>query len=427
MVPTTTKASRLNDRVMNMLEAALEENPEVDLLSVIPPSYKSEISQAEPPRSKIAEVNQWTINSMWKAFRKQPEIDLISSHQGLYRIEYDSLKESLTPSTPEKMTKEATPKVPHKTPDTLERLKDVDTATILSPLSDTVNALLDQNTGSIPPGIEPGQFLARELKQTFRASTKLFENPFGCAVFKCSDEIVAKVVSTGRPDYTEYTALQYLAQHIPEFPAPKPHGLVNLGHYIVMFMSFVPSKTLEEAWPSMTHHQKVSIQRQLDEIFRRLRHLKQPDGLPLGGLGMGGVVDIHRLDHRSDHTITTVAEYENWKFSLSKFAGEQYLKFIRSFLPPPAVESLFTHGDLRPANIMVDLHSSGDWSVTGIIDWGQSGFYPDYHECTNTTNLLQSNEKSDWYHYLPPCIAPRTFPVWWLVDRLWDRNILFGH
>ena len=234
-------------------------------------------------------------------------------------------------------------------------------------------------------------------------------------------------VTISRPGNSEYTALQYLAHHIPEFPAPKPHGLVNFGQYIVVFMSFVPSKTLEEAWLSMTHNQKVSVQCQLDDIFCRLRQLKQPDGLPLGGLGMGGVMDIHRLDCRIDHTITTVAEYENWKFSLSKFAGEQYLKFIRSFLPAPAVESFFTHGDLRQANIMVDLKSSGDYFVTGIIDWEYSGFYPDYHECTNATNLLQANEKSDWYQYLPPCIAPRTFPVWWLADRLWDSNTLFGH
>lgn len=382
---------------MDMLEAALEENPEVDLLSVIPPSYKDQISQAQPPPSKIAKLNLWTIQGMEKAFRKQPDIDLLSESKDLYCIERDRCKESLSPSTMEKMSKEVTPKILHKPVDTHEKLKDIDTATIASPLSPSVVALLDQTTDSISPELEPGQILAGKLKQMLRCSTKVFEGPFRGAIFKCSREIVAKVVRMGGPDNTEYTSLQYLAQHIPEVPAPKPHGLVSLGHYIVMFMSFTPSKTLAEVWPSLTHHQKVSIQRQLDDILRSLRQMKQPDGLPLGWLGMGFVTDVHRFDYRSDHNIITVADFENWKFSLSKFATDQYTKFIRSLLPPPAVESFFTHRDLRPANIMVELNSSSDYSVTGIIDWEDSGFYPDYHECTNATNLLESDEKSDWY------------------------------
>ncbi len=167
------------------------------------------------------------------------------------------------------------------------------------------------------------------------------------------------------------------------------------------------------------------IQRQLDDIFRRLRQLKQPDGHPLGGINLEGVKDQHRFGYRSDRRINTA--FDDWKFSLSGFSTEYYTDFLRNFLPPPPVESVFTHGDFRPANILVDLDENGDYSVTGIIDWEESGFYPDYHECTKATNLLQSDITSLWYQYLPACIAPHTFPVRWLVDRLWDRNILYAH
>ena len=37
----------------------------------------------------------------------------------------------------------------------------------------------------------------------------------------------------------------------------------------------------------------------------------------------------------------------------------------------------FTHGDLVPKNIMVDAEGV---RITGIIDWGNSGFYPSYWE-----------------------------------------------
>lgn len=40
--------------------------------------------------------------------------------------------------------------------------------------------------------------------------------------------------------------------------------------------------------------------------------------------------------------------------------------------------SVFTHGDIGTDNIMVkqDPDSSGQYIVTGIIDWEASGFYP---------------------------------------------------
>ncbi|KKY23822.1 putative phosphotransferase family protein [Phaeomoniella chlamydospora] len=426
-VPASSKASRLNKMVMEMLEDALEENPEVDLLSVIPPSYKNQISPAERPLSEIGKLNQWTILRMERQFQKEPESDFSSTFQNFYRKEWDRRKKDLDPSTLEKMSKQEAQGIPSTPTDTLERLEDIDKATVVSPLSDTVIALLNQDINSIPLISEPDKSLAEKLKQTFRNSTKIYESPFRGAVFKCSDEIIAKVVRMSCPDTTEYTSLQYLAQHAPNFPAPKPHGLVTLGRYNVTFMSYISSMPLAKAWPSMTCHQKVSVQRQLDDIFRRLRQLKQPDGFPLGGVAMEGVKDLHRGGYRSDQVITTGAGFENWKFSLSMFSTDHYIKDLHGFLPPPATESVFTHGDLRPDNIMVDLSSSGDYSVTGIIDWEDGGFYPYYHECTKATNTLHSDEKSDWYQYLPPCVAPHTFPVWWLVDRLWDRNILYAH
>jgi Phosphotransferase enzyme family len=425
-----TVAALLNEIVMDKLTAALEDDPEVNLLSLIPPSYKDQISQVLPPESEIAELNRLTINRMEKRFRKEPENDLISTFQNFYRKKYDAYKHTLDPSTAEKISersKRGAQNVAVQNTTTLQKLEDKTEATAMSPLSNTVIALLDHITGSVPPYSKPEQSLAEKLKRTFQNSAKLFEFPLRGTVFKCGDDIVAKVVRMGALDTTEYTAIQYLARHAPDFPAPKPHGLVTLGKYTVIFMSYIPSMTLEEAWPSMTHDQKASVQSQLDDIFQKLRQLKQPDGSPLGGMGTEGVKDLHREDYRSDQVIVTAADFENWKFSLSHFATDQYIKFLRSFLPPPAAESVFSHGDLRPANIMVDVNESGDYSVTGIIDWEDGGFYPEYHECTKATNTLNSGEKSDWFQYLPPCIAPRTFPVWWLVDRLWDRNILYAN
>lgn len=50
--------------------------------------------------------------------------------------------------------------------------------------------------------------------------------------------------------------------------------------------------------------------------------------------------------------------------------------------------ALFTHADLNPRNILLDLRQKPDgtrgWVVTGIVDWENSGYYPEYWEYTKS-------------------------------------------
>ena len=137
--------------------------------------------------------------------------------------------------------------------------------------------------------------------------------------------------------------------------------------------------------------------------------------------------DGYREDFRSDKPIESVAGFEDFKFSISKFANDSYIRFLKTLLPSTIKQPVFTHGDFRPANIMVQMDDRGSCVVKGIIDWEDSGFYPDFHEATKCTNLLSSCENTDWYEYLLECISPSSFSQWWLVDRLWGNNIHYGH
>lgn len=81
--------------------------------------------------------------------------------------------------------------------------------------------------------------------------------------------------------------MQYLEEHAPDIPAPRPHRLVAFGNYRVLFMTSIPGSTLAAAWPEMSHEAKLSVQTQLNEIFRRLRTLRRADGAELGGRRRG--------------------------------------------------------------------------------------------------------------------------------------------
>jgi hypothetical protein len=113
-------------------------------------------------------------------------------------------------------------------------------------------------------------------------------------VVKCNEDIVAKVI-WGNMDYTEYTSMQFLAERAPDIPAPRTHSLIALGPFRVIFMSYIPGITLAQAWPRLSHEGKLSIQQQLEDIFCRLRSLRQEDGRELGGV-CGEWVKEFRVD-----------------------------------------------------------------------------------------------------------------------------------
>ncbi|EER42637.1 conserved hypothetical protein [Histoplasma capsulatum H143] len=250
----------------------------------------------------------------------------------------------------------------------------------------------------------------------------------GCVVVKCNEEVVAKVITGDNNDTTEYTTMQYLAERAPDIPAPKPHGLIRFGPFRVIFMSYIPDMTLAQVWSSLSPKEKVSIQQQLDDIFRRLRTLRQEDGNALGGVSGEGVKE-YRVDECTRwKDITTAREFSDLQFSACHHGSKTYIKFLRSFLEDESATmrgSVFTHGDVRRENIMVkqDPYNNNTYMVTGIIDWEDSGFYPEYYECTMLTCTLSLVDENDWYLYLPECISPLRFPVRWLVDRLWDIHL----
>ncbi|KAH7323907.1 kinase-like domain-containing protein [Rhexocercosporidium sp. MPI-PUGE-AT-0058] len=370
---TNTASAKLNRVIIESLQVALQHNPEVNLLSVIPVDYLDRLRGGK-----------FTIPPKPKSYLKRPG--------------------------------------PANFCDNLvARAK---TATVVYKLSEATTHFLAKYLEPEDPFQDPTQCLVTVLKRMIPDCEKLWEGPTRGVVLKCNDNLVAKIVR-GNSDYTEYTSLQYLAEHAPDIPAPKPHGLIRFDSVRVIFMTYFPSITLEKAWSSLTHDNKVLIQQQLDEIFCKLRRLKN-NGQRLGGVGGEGVKENHLAEHSSEEIITTQAQFEDFRFSVSHRASTSWITFLRSFLPPPTEDSVFTHGDVRLANIMVKANEDNNYVVSGIIDWEDSGFYPESFESTRVLYLFYMHTDTDWYAYIPACISPARHPVRWLVNRLWEHTINYS-
>ncbi|KAF2754647.1 phosphotransferase family protein [Pseudovirgaria hyperparasitica] len=411
-----------NKDLMVELQAALDSNPAVDLLSIFNNQYRDAHLLAQSARlSELGRLNIRTLDELNIKFESDPEVDLSSVFPRSYFRKRGSLVTSKT-AEPQHV-------IAPKKPDFRNKLDDVETASVVSPLSPGVRSLLLGREKCSPGEIRQDD-LVDGLKRLIWNSPKLWECSVRGVVLKCNDDTVAKIIDGGQ-DYTEYSTLQYLAQNAPEIPAPRPYGLIAFGPCRVIFMSLIPGTTLSHAWPRLSFLQKSSIQQQLDNIFARLRTITKPKAQNLGGVCGEGAKELRVNGCGLFPDITTAAQYSELQWSAPNHGSKTYAKFLRSFWDARESsldrEVVFTHGDVRTDNIMVDMKPGIDGTnnvlVTAIIDWEDSGFYPNYYECTALTRTLTPWDENDWYLHLPDSISPLKYRKEWLVDRLWGVHL----
>ncbi|OBT55099.1 hypothetical protein VE04_03569 [Pseudogymnoascus sp. 24MN13] len=148
------------------------------------------------------------------------------------------------------------------------------------------------------------------------------------------------------------------------------------------------------------------------------------DAQRLGGLDGEGVKNDFMFGHRSSEVMTTAAEFDDFQFSACPRASKAWVTFLRSFLPVQSEDCVFTHGGVWMANIMVKLDdSSSNYTVSGLIDWENSSFYPESQESIRMLSGLTRYTETDWYKHVPPCVSPKRYAVHWLVHRLWSHTV----
>lgn len=292
---------------------------------------------------------------------------------------------------------------------------------IIKPLSGALQALLDANgCPEKPDGDQMKDVLSRVLA---KSQTLLELQPPKKRVAKCSESIKVKIMSDSH-EYTEYSTLEYLEQHKPLFPAPRPHGLLLSGDLVFLFMSFAPGRTLADVWPTLDVAHKEHIRRQLDTLFIDLRTLEHPKGLPFGGVAGEGCKDTRRHTRTCKTPIYNSDDLWDFQYRRLNCSGPVFKELLhRLTRDTQATRCVFTHGDVRPDNIIVQLQADKKYLVSCLIDWEASGFYPEDFECTKTTNTLATSETDDWFLYIPHSISPARYLPKWLSDRVFDPYI----
>ncbi|KAK1768893.1 kinase-like domain protein [Phialemonium atrogriseum] len=216
----------------------------------------------------------------------------------------------------------------------------------------------------------------------------LLFHPLGPSTVRVSWHRVIK----GPCDPPEVEAMQYVASHTT-IPVPKlyaVHAEENGSIYIEM--AYVQGDTLASAWSGLSTDQRNTIFADIKQHVSCLRELQPPTQDMVSSALQNPAYDCRigarfygPLNHDEFHSL---ARGHLRMEDVAPFLGREVHKVHTT-----RYRTHFTHADLAPRNIIV-----GGGRVAAIIDWGFSGWYPEYWEFTKAHYNYFPGQ--DWEEYL---------------------------
>lgn len=171
-------------------------------------------------------------------------------------------------------------------------------------------------------------------------------------------------------------------------------------------MTVAPGVSLEKVWLQLGYEARDAICSQVWELVAELRKIPRPASIAHlfqssadGSPSQDVLLAIPRfLDEKTELRPTTLDlrsddELRSRIFHNYLLAnGRRHEHDLLDMLPRSSL-SVFTHADLAPRNLMVDLEAHPP-RVSGLLDWENAGWYPPYWELANI--LAPTCRFHDW-------------------------------
>ncbi|KAF2158189.1 hypothetical protein K461DRAFT_31697 [Myriangium duriaei CBS 260.36] len=270
--------------------------------------------------------------------------------------------------------------------------------------------------------------LVHRFNQLISDSELLYEFDDGSrAVLALTPSIAVKVGDD--LDFDCLEVLTYLYPHHPELPIPRHYCALLSGKRKYILQDRVVGTPLDQIWWELDVRRKTMIKDQLTSVFAKLRSVPHPpdtDGQITWGSGKTRRCKDARLYQRVAATAVSGPEqFIDFLLPRPRHDTEAERRALigsalRSCISEHAV---LTHADLQPRNIIVALDKdTGDVTITGIVDWELSGWYPtcwEYVKAISNTSLNPGLQ--DWWRYLPASIGEfgPAYAVDLMVERLY--------
>ncbi|PYH37125.1 phosphotransferase family protein [Aspergillus neoniger CBS 115656] len=184
-------------------------------------------------------------------------------------------------------------------------------------------------------------------------------------------------------------------------PVPELYGwrIDEQGH-VFIYMELIRGRTLHDSWDDLDSDDKKALCDQLCQIIGQLRQLRHhpSDSKYIGSISRQSPQDYVLREQKPTGPFSEIKEFNDWFTGLPQARlapSDRYEDPWREFLPDTG-DIKFTHADLHRGNIIVS--SSGPARVLAIVDWAQSGWYPDYWEYCKAlyTCWYEDEWRRDW-------------------------------
>ncbi|KZT07664.1 kinase-like protein [Laetiporus sulphureus 93-53] len=181
------------------------------------------------------------------------------------------------------------------------------------------------------------------------------------------------------------------------------------GTYYIL-MQRVHGRVLEDVLPSLTDSQRNMLARELGKYLQEIRSLPSPHSGAVCSL-LGGAFRDDRLDVEDIGPFADIREYHDWRISMVRELGVSAahqptidrVDNIRTRLRDD-FRIVFTHSDLHPENVLVDISNDGEAHVAAIIDWEMAGWRPEYWEYVKCLNCMGQN--AGWVKFVQEVLQP---------------------
>ncbi|KAH6906707.1 kinase-like domain-containing protein [Coprinopsis sp. MPI-PUGE-AT-0042] len=202
-------------------------------------------------------------------------------------------------------------------------------------------------------------------------------------------EELGLVIKCGRrTTVAEGQTLWLIREHCPEIShlVPEVYGWDTEGDEVFMYLSYVPGDTLHSRMENLSEQDLDVIAKQVQSITSSWRRLCLPaDDIFIGTPDRKHIRDQmwwnrgHEALLDESSAFPSVAEFNSSFHDLGRdladLLGEDYTRIRAAF--PDSCHVCLTHTDLAPCNIIISPTSP---EVVGIIDWQESGWYPEFWE-----------------------------------------------
>lgn len=190
---------------------------------------------------------------------------------------------------------------------------------------------------------------------------------------------------------------------------------------IYIFMEFIEGEDLQKSWEKLSDLEKEKISVDLKQYIAELRAI--PSAGYIGSVHNGPVTDVILEYSTTSRGESVPAQMLPSMFLSKTFQGpfknqddfnttlaETYVAnrkgvvgpYIRGMLNVQKHSIVFTHGDFRPANIIVK-----DGHVAAILDWEMAGWYPEYWEFAKA--FYVEHFVNDWAARILDILTPYYF------------------